>query len=96
MAIQESHLRKSIQIAHPVRMSLILTLQRGREEESQLGFSIRTIKNNICNLQSEESVPSISSNFLKVILESCNDICNKKTLVTLWVYSKQSTDQGFS
>jgi len=34
MAIQEPHLRKSIQIAHPVRMSLILTLQRGGEEES--------------------------------------------------------------
>ena len=96
MAIQELYLRKSIQIAHPVRMSLILILQKGREEEFQLGFYIRTIKNNICDLYLEESVPSISSKILKVILESCNDMCNRKTLVILWVYSKQSTDQGFS
>jgi len=77
-------------------MSLIIILQRGREEESQLGFSIRTIEDNICDLQLEESVPSISLKILKVILESCNDMCNKKTLVTLWIYSKQSIDQGFS
>jgi len=77
-------------------MSLIIILQRGREEESQLGFSIRTIEDNICDLQLEESVLSISLKILKVILESCNDMCNKKTLVTLWIYSKQSIDQGFS
>ena len=65
MVIQEPHLRKSIQIAHLVRMSLILASQRRREEESQLGFSIRTV---------EDNVPTISSEFLKVVLESYNDM----------------------
>ena len=61
MAIQEPHMRKLIQIAHLVRMSLILASQRRREDESQLGFSIRTVEDNVCDLQLEKSVLSISS-----------------------------------
>jgi len=42
-------------------MSLIPAPQRRRKEESQLGFSIRTVEDNVCDLQLEESVLSISS-----------------------------------
>jgi len=62
-------------------MSLIPAPQRRRKEESQLGFSIRTVEDNVCDLQLEESVLSISSKFLKVVLESCNDMYNKKTFL---------------
>ena len=31
------------------------------KEDSQIGFSLRTIKYNVCNLQSEDSISSISS-----------------------------------
>jgi len=49
---------------------------------------------NICGLQSEDSIPSISSQKSEVVLESCNNIAYNKTTffkipVTLWVYGKK-------
>ena len=62
--------------------------------DSQIGFSLGTVEYNICDLQSEDSILSISSQKSEVVLESCNNIaCNKTTSfkipVTLWVYGKK-------
>ena len=55
-------------MAHLVRMSLILAFQRRRKEKSQLKFSIRTVENNVYNLQLEESISPISLKIWEVVL----------------------------
>jgi len=64
------------------------------KEDSQIGFFLGTVEYNVCDLQSEDSIPSISSQKSEVVLESCNNIaCNKTTSfkipVTLWIYGKK-------
>ena len=63
------------------RAQLIKLLEEESNDlESQIGFSLGTIKYDICDLQSENSIPSISSQKSKVVLETCNNIvCNKIT-----------------
>jgi len=63
-------------------------------EDSQIGFSLGTVEYNVCNLQSEDNIPSISLQKSKVVLESCNNIARNKTTsfkipVTLGVYNKK-------
>jgi len=56
-------------------------------------FSLGTIEYNVCDLQSEDSILSISLQRSEVVLETCNNIVHNKTIfkipVTLWVYSKK-------
>ena len=77
-----------------MRKPLILAPKEEGKRESQLGFSIRTVEDNVCNLQSEDSISLISLKNLKVVLESYSNIVYNKKIsfkipVTLWVYDKK-------
>jgi len=63
-----------------------------RKRTPKLDFP--TVEYNVYDLQSKDSIPSISSQKSEVVLESCNNIARNKTIsfkipVTLWVYSKK-------
>jgi len=66
----------------------------GREKELSNWIFLGTVEYNICDLQSEDSIPPMSSQKSEVVLETCNNIAHNKTTsfkipVTIWVYSKK-------